>query len=73
MNLKPHQQILLDVVEKICRLHNLSKAIAHTATDEERALLKFYNAQLEGVRKRLRLPIDQTLNETEFSRVYLVK
>jgi hypothetical protein len=67
MNLKPHQQILLDVVEKICRLHNLSKAIAHTATDEERALLKFYNAQLEGVRKRLRLPIDQTLNETEFS------
>lgn len=67
MSLPPHKQILLDAVEKICRLCNLSETIRHMASAEETALLNFYNVQLEGIKKRLKLSIDQILYESDFT------
>lgn len=67
IKLTPHKHILLDAVEKICRLTNLSKTIKHRGTTEESALLRFYDEQLKGIIKRLKYTIDHILDGSDFS------
>ncbi len=66
MGLEPHKQVLVDTVEKICLLFNLSKAIKNISTSSENALLEFYDKQLSGIIKHLKHPIDQILYEPGF-------